>query len=829
MPSVHGSSRRIRPLLALVAAVGFSLGFGSCGQFGVGLPFFVFKQPLFGQLSLDGENIAFELRIPSSAAQSNLQVSLDGTPVDLSGTVVSDSVLAGDLGPVAEGWHSLTASLDIEIPLITTITLNAATTFEIVGLENPDECEVLNDAECLLPYPSSRFLEPADTATGYRLAIPQAGMPAPNGPAVLPDPLNELDGFSPTVQILMSFPGGVDLELSDASRLLDPECCGQPAGPPWIDTRTHTDRSLDPTSPSVLIDVDTGERVLHFLELDARATDPQRQILFLRPGESLVPGHRYVVAIRGLVDGAGEPVRPEPAFAVIRDRRPTTIPAVEERRQRFEEEIQPVLRGAGVARHDLQLAFDFVVQSDDQLTRQMLAMRDQAFDWLADREAEQAANGGAAIPTFTVDSVEELDCSAPGAVAGRIVRGTYQSPLFLDGDLLNDSVQLMNVDADDLPVQNGVTNADYTISIPCTVFDGVGDVARPLVLGHGLFGRGDGLVVQISELAGAAVGEFNYISGATDWRGLSGQDLFWVAGQILGIGTNQLNNFPAFADRLRQGMLNTLVLGRMMKRGLFNADPAFQVAGEGVFPGPAEEMYYYGISLGGIMGTWYAALMPDVERYGVDVPAINFSFLLQRSTQFEAFEAIFDGIGLTDPTDVALGLQLLHELWVSAEPAGYARHVTRDPLPGSGDPAKLFMTVAWLDKQVSNQASEVAARTLGLSNLTSSIAQGLVGIPDVDTDIEGPQDSALVIWDTGSFDIRDPAQAPFIPALANQIPSSVCDPHGFRPAIPASIEMLVEFLRPGGQIESRCDGLCDATDPGEKPFNITPECDPFVP
>ena len=58
------------------------------------------------------------------------------------------------------------------------------------------------------------------------------------------DALNELDGFSPMVQILMHIPSGVDLEASDASRLLDPECCGQPPGPPWIDTRTHTDRSL---------------------------------------------------------------------------------------------------------------------------------------------------------------------------------------------------------------------------------------------------------------------------------------------------------------------------------------------------------------------------------------------------------------------------------------------------------------------------------------------------------------------------------------------------------------------------------------------------------
>ena len=57
-----------------------------------------------------------------------------------------------------------------------------------------------------------------------------------------------------------------------------------------------------------------------------------------------------------------------------------------------------------------------------------------------------------------------------------------------------------------------------------------------------------------------------------------------------------------------------------------------------MFPGPSAEEYYYGISLGGIMGTYFAALSPDVEKLHVDVPAIDFDLLLQRSTQFSTFE-----------------------------------------------------------------------------------------------------------------------------------------------------------------------------------------------
>ena len=66
------------------------------------------------------------------------------------------------------------------------------------------------------------------------------------------------------------------------------------------------------------------------------------------------------------------------------------------------------------------------------------------------------------------------------------------------------------------------------------------------------------------------------------------------------------------------------------------------------------------------------------------------------------------------------------------------------------------------------------------------------------------------MYDTGAFDLFDPAQhAPFIPPLSNLIPSGVCDPHGDRPRIPAGIRMLTNFLRPGGQIENICNGVCD--------------------
>jgi hypothetical protein len=768
--------------------------------------------PSEGLLVLAG-TVAAQITLPAGVESGSLAVHLDGADVTDQITI-SGQTAAGDLVGVGAGAHELTADARVN-----GATITATRHFEAVALQNPDTCEVLNDAECLLPYPSSRFLvADAQTATGYRLAIPAAGLPKLNGPPLSPDPLNRLDGFSPTDQILMHFPQGVDLERSNASRLLPPGCCGQPAGPPWIDTRTADARSLDPDSPTVLLDAETGDRVLHWLEPDAHANgDPARQALILRPGVSLVPGHHYIVAMRNLTAPDGTPVQAEAAFAALRDQRPTNIDAIESRRASFET-IFSTLASFGIARNDLVLAFDFVVQSDPQLTAAMLSMRDQAFAWLDTVESNPDEK------PFTIENVQTFDCTQPNAVVWREVAGTFQSPLYLTRDPNDSGVGFLNLGADGMPMQNGFTAASFTISIPCSALAADGPVPHPLVLGHGLFGRGSDMVKGIPRLAGTVV-PWTYIAGATDWRGLSGLDAGWVVTDIIGVGQTHLNDFSALPDRLRQGMLNTLVLGRMMKRGLFNRDADdFRTPSDvPVFRGPDVEMFYYGISLGGIMGTFFSAVTPDVERFGIDVPAINFSCLLQRSDDFGQFQTLLANLGLTDPMQTLLGLQLLHEVWVAGEPAGYARHVTADPLPGSGGPKRIMMTSAWLDKQVSNQCSEIEARTLGLPNLVpASLQRALPGIPDR----TGPLDSAYVMFDTGAFDLFDPADQPFIPPLANLIPSPVCDPHSDRPRIPDGIKMLANFLQPDGQVANFCNDLCDAGEPAEIAGGAATPCRP---
>ena len=71
---------------------------------------------------------------------------------------------------------------------------------------------------------------------------------------------------------------------------------------------------------------------------------------------------------------------------------------------------------------------------------------------------------------------------------------------------------------------------------------------------------------------------------ATDEIGMSNSDL----GNTIGILAN-MSKFPQLADRLQQGMLNGLYLGRLLDNdaahGGFVSDPAFRVDDEGPVDG----------------------------------------------------------------------------------------------------------------------------------------------------------------------------------------------------------------------------------------------------
>ena len=158
------------------------------------------------------------------------------------------------------------------------------------------ECNPLGGSSCVTPWPSSIY-EVADpsTLTGYRLAIPTGALPTNiDGILTDPAPYNAKDGFSSAAPLVTAFATGVD--------------------PSNLVHYSHYADSVTDASPTVLIDMTTGELVVHFAELDAPARDtPGNQALFIRPAALLKGNTRYVVAIKRTLKakGGGELPIPE--------------------------------------------------------------------------------------------------------------------------------------------------------------------------------------------------------------------------------------------------------------------------------------------------------------------------------------------------------------------------------------------------------------------------------------------------------------------------------------------------------------------------------------
>ena len=624
-----------------------------------------------------------------------------------------------------------------------------------VSVENPDRCDPIAPIGCLYPFPNDHFTVPdPDTPTGRRVALAEASMPA-NAEGVHIDPAtwNELDGFSPGAAVLVQIPD-LDLAASGTAPITD------------------VGSSLEDDAPVVLLDADAGERLPYWVEADsyAEGTD-EVPTTFVRPAVSLPEGHRIVVGVRGLVDEAGDPVEPTDAFRALRDRLETTVPQLEERRPSMEATFDD-LEAADVERDDLQLAWDFTVASAESLSSDLLSMRDTAFADLGDE-----------APAFTVDSVTPSDRDGIATE----VQGTYEVPLFLGGDGAPGSSLV--TDADGVPTQTGT----YTASFTCVVPDSASadDPALTGLYAHGLLGTSG----QVPGGAGDVAAQGNIVFCGTDLIGMAEED----TGNAVAI-IGDLSTFHTLSDRLLQGHLNTLYLGRLLIHpdGL-GTDPAFQDDGRSLL---TDELVYYGISQGGIMGGATTAVAQDFTRAVLDVPAANYGLLLDRSVDFDPFRAVMDP-AYPSPADRALDLQLIQMHWDSGEANGYLQHLIDDPYADTPE-HEVLLHVALGDHQVANIGTEVQARTLGIPVHQPVVAPGRstamvpwYGLDAIEYPYEG---SAVLLWDSGAE----------LPPDTNQPPSEGHDPHGDPRNTPASIEQIVAFLTTG-QVINVCEpGSCVA-------------------
>jgi hypothetical protein len=680
-------------------------------------------------------------------------------------------------------------------PMPKPIDLSRAETCDIIAL---DDGQSAADSICLLPFPDD-FHTVADdsTSTGRRVAFTDAAMPRnSSGVPIAAQPYNLNDGFSPGQTIVVKVPGLDNpgaLEQTNPIRLND--------------LSRNDERRVG--EPIVVIDTQTGERWPIWVEIDSNASTPEQTALLIHPARDFAAGHRYVVAMRKLKDAEGNGLKAPEGFRYYRDRLLTEEAAIEAQRQRFERVFRDLAR-AQIKRGNLYLAWDFTVASDENIAERLLHIRNDAFAQLGDSDlADGAVQGGA--PTFAVTSVENFTPAQDPELARR-VQGTFEVPCYLSPSCAPRGRFALGPDG--LPSRNGTYTARFNCGIPHAAVDDPGATpARPQVYGHGLLGSANEATSSAQQLLGQT---HNFAVCGTNTIGFSSEDVPNIATNIL----PQLGNFPELTDRVQQGLLNTLLLGRLMihPNGLVG-DPAFHVDPANLATPPvidASRLYYNGNSQGGILGGAATAVAPDWTRAALGVPAMNYSVLLNRSVDFDVFK-LFLNPAYPDPLAQQLILSMIQMLWDRSDPNGYAHRMTANPLPGT--PAhEVLLNVAFGDHQVTTWQADVEARTIGARIHTPVVSDGRWPGVDVAWGIEPIASypyagSAIVYWDSGPIrpDPANPGQVLGTdpPPIENVPNRSGRDPHGHPRVEPEEMQMVSDFLRPDAQsaITDTCLGL----------------------
>ena len=585
-------------------------------------------------------------------------------------------------------------------------------------------CDFLDPSECLYPFPNDRYTAAdASSTTGRRVNFNALAMPRniAQKPADTAE-LNRNDGFSPGSSIILKIPG-LDTPAAFAKTGLVPQ--------------TDIARYADADQPAVVIDTVTGKRWPIFAELDSNP--PERTpgntddvTLMMLPAVNFTEGHRYVVALRNLKDADGKKIPAKDSFRVYRDKLRTEQPEIESRRPQMEK-IFSDLKGAGIGRSDLYLAWDFTVASRENLSDRMLHIRDDAFAQLGDTNLADGQVQGSS-PALTNLQATDLTIADDSRIA-RTVTGNVTVPCYMNTPGCSPAGSTFNYplggDADRLPEQlpGNTASVGFTCIIPRSSMNGpMATGLRPSLYGHGLLG-------SQGEVEGGNVKAMAFESQmmfcATDWYGFATTN---VPNVLLIL--QDISNFPLLGDETQQGMLNFLFLGRaMIHPNGFNANAAFQ-GGGGAGVVDTSELFYDGNSQGGILGGSLTAVAPDFRACRARRPGDE---LLDAAAALGRLRAVRRGqvhatiCDATRPADLpaAGGLPLgglydnypdelerplifalLQMQWDRAEANGYAAHMTDDPLPNTPT-HQVLLHAAFGDHQVANVTAEVEARTIG--------------------------------------------------------------------------------------------------------------------
>jgi hypothetical protein len=669
-------------------------------------------------------------------------------------------------------WALIAALLTASATLVVALASSAGAS---AGKTPAADCQPFGSRPCLLPFPNNLFTRrDRSTPTGLRVHLPVAAMPVnAKGQRLGVAEYDRNDGFSPGSAAIVHVAG-----LDNAKAFARTGAVGL----------LNMAQAYAKNQPIVVIDQATGRRQLIYAQLDANATTRQATNLMILPGKEYTEGHTYIVALRHLRDARGRLIPAPSWFAKLRDQLP--LPAGERSQRVRYAKIFAALERAGIRRSSLYEAWDFTVASTKSLTSRLLSIRNDAFARLGDHNLADGAVQGS-VPAYTITSTTQLSPQL------KEVQGTFQVPCYLItcGSTASTAFHYSSSRPDALPTQapGNVGTAAFACVVPTAASPT--DPARISIYGHGLFE--DHTLVTAKYLEPLAVND-NIAFCGTDWWGLAAADQAFDAGVIA-----NLNLFPVVADRLQQGVVNTLYLGRLMRNPHgFASNPVFQSGGRPVID--SSHLYYYGNSQGGIAGGMATAVAPDWTRAVLGVTGIDFgNLLVQRSTDFTPLKAILE-TSYPDQSLYPVILDIVQQLWDRGDPDGYAPQMTAHPLPDTPSHTVL-MQIAYGDFQVSIYAAAAEARSVGVSahqpalGPTRSRDRNLFyGIPAIRSyPFAG---SAIEIWDSGPARVQPPPVGNVPPAPGANNADTHFDPR----YTPAAQQQITDFLAPNGSVVNVC-------------------------
>lgn len=563
---------------------------------------------------------------------------------------------------------------------------------------------LLAGADCFLPYPSDVFLLPdANMPSGQRVDIPAAAMVYNrHGESADVNTWKSVDGFSRTSPIVT---------MLDST--LAPDGLVSIFDDPTLSVRAG--------NSTLIIHAETGERVAHFVDLDPRTQEPERQALVLRPISGLEAETTYVIAIHAVNNSLGELVRAPEGFRRLRDGVAKWDAELEPLIERYEDSIFPMIEDAGVERESLQLAWEFTTASQAHVLDDVLRARELAMAAMQENP-----------PRVEIDGYQDSD-SGEG---WRTISGTITAPAVIESanpgaPLLRDEHGRVKVD--------GEISFPFYARIPRSVRDS-GVAGSVLQFGHGFFGsREEGIEGAVTHIANETRG----VTFAIDWWGMCSTDVGVMAGGL----SRHLNELLEVTDRMPQTMVNWLALTHALHTDLSQAE-AFMHPETGDLLFDAEQVNFLGISMGAIFGGVYGALNPELDNIVLHVGGASFSNMMFRANPFGGLLFMLE-MAVPDPLDQQKISAMLQTHLDRIDPASFAQYLLHEDLP-FGPPSgrenkRVLVQIGLADTQVPNSASFLHGRLLGVPLLTPTPLD-LWGYETVDGPITG---SAMTIFDLG--------------------------------------------------------------------------------